>query len=222
MAASQTDHSSLCFPIQRRMAAFQLVFGTIINSVSVWYSPFPLSKYIPTQRHCSHILHKHFVLSLQLFIFQDIYNWMFEVFWEGHELTTGFIFQHFILTSLFSTFDFQQSCRKSLWLLGYIDLTWGATSSNNSHRFLVGWSAGFSCQEAGSRWGSGGRLLGTAFPPHWRAATGPWQRWHWRGGTGPTRCSGYSCPKTQCPEKNSIWIRLDIFHQVKFVVNVSW
>lgn len=79
---------SLCFPIQRRMAAFQLVFGTIIN-LSQSDAPRSHSAKIFTLSSTvfTFFCHTHLFLSLQSLIFQDVYYFMFVVFKEVHELT---------------------------------------------------------------------------------------------------------------------------------------
>lgn len=191
MAASQTDHRFPLCPYSEKDGCLSASFQN--NDQLCLSLMFPL----PTYSHSASLFSHSFVITLTAFKIFLMKYWKFLVRDPTRRfLTHGYVDKYINIPG--------KCC--------YYCEIWNKSDSipPDSHRFLVGWSAGFFWQEARSQWGSGGRLLGTAVPPRWRAATGPWQRWHWRGGTGPTRCSGCSCPKTQCPERRNIRIRLDI------------
>lgn len=142
MAASQTDHSFPLFPYSEKDGCFSACFQ---NNDQLSQSDAPpchsANKFTLRRAVLTSFCHKHFVLSLQSFIFQDVYYsifhiillYMFEVFREGHELTCPdtqihvllglLVFPCCVLTAPFSTFYFQQSSRKSLRLVPGKSLT---------------------------------------------------------------------------------------------------
>lgn len=204
MAASQEEYSFPLSPSSEKDGCFSACFW---NNVQLSFSPFPLSKCI--HNHCTFVTN---ILCYRC----AAYLWKCALFHVNmaqhcsHHIPSVPYSFFFSLRSNISNSPTDKSLtvlypkrnpNKSLRITRF-NLRCQINYARYLHRSLVEWSAGSSLQEARSQWGSGGRLLGTASPQRWKAATEQWQRWQWRGGTGPTRCSGYSYLKTQRPEKS--------------------